>query len=78
MSKNDYGAGHWSSDKVWRLRLQRETPTGDHPELEPSIEKVIQLLKEERLTIGQMHFVLAKVTNRLIYQKVQAEAAKRG
>jgi hypothetical protein len=76
MPKNDFGASHWSSDKVWRRRakaLQSETPTGDHPELEPSIEKVIQLLKNERLTLGQMHFVLVKVTNRLIYKGIGLE-----
>jgi hypothetical protein len=65
---NDYGASHWSSDKAWKLR--KETPTGDHPELEPAINKVIELLKDEGLTLGQMHFVLAKVQNRLIYSKV--------
>jgi len=60
--------------KIWRRRakaLKRETPTRDHPELEPTIEKVIQLLKNERLTLGQMHFVLVKVTNRLIYRGLE-------
>lgn len=66
---NDYGASHWSSDKAWKLR--KETPTGDHPELEPAINKVIELLKDEGLTRGQMFFVLTKVENRLIYLPLQ-------
>ncbi len=46
-----------------------KTPTGDHPELEPAIDKIITFLKNEGLTRGQMHFVLVKVQNRLIYSK---------
>ncbi|SNQ61892.1 hypothetical protein [Candidatus Methanoperedens nitratireducens] len=66
MGKNDYGASHWSSDKVWERRKTELNAKIDHPELEPAIAKVMQLLKDERLTLGQMMFVLVKVEHRLM------------
>lgn len=68
MPKEDFGAEHWSSDRVWERR--KFNGKKDHPELEPAIAKVMQLLKDEHLTLGQMMFVLAKAEHRLMLPQV--------
>ena len=62
MPKNDYGAGHWSSDKVWNRKKDRRMTAKEFD----VTDRILQVLNETELNKTEKVVVLTGAIRRLI------------